>query len=276
MRGLQPIPLLIPSIDLDRQAIISTGNFDWVEQFMGWTLSARERSLHEEKSSKSCDRLVQLKSSMNAILQSFTATNLNHGQIRVFQLACKHKNDSSDTLIFASALRHNTIQDSILLDAYVVPLTRERVSDVIEALTCLVKSGEILSVAVKSREEGILWKKLLPVQVECCRQTWHHGEDCQYRAQNRIPLSIEHSQLSICSCGESQDIDGFPRFQNWEILAKYATRIAVMPLSAVPYMESFMTKEQRHQISQIFTLPNIETGGEKCDNCGKNSAPPVG
>lgn len=173
--------------------------------------------------------------------------------MRMFQLACKHKKNSSDTLIFASALRHNNIHGSILLDAYVLLLTKKRSSEVLDALKPLIRSGKILNVVVKSREEEILWNQLLPVQMECCRQTWHHGEDFQYRAQGRIPLSTEHSQLSICSCGEGQDIDGFPQVQDWEILAKYATRVVIMPLSTVPYMEPIVTVEQKRQISQIRT-----------------------
>jgi hypothetical protein len=68
LRGHQPIPLLIPSIDPDRQAMVpTTGDVDWVPQFMGWTLSARERALYEVRSTETTDRLVQLKTS---VLQS--------------------------------------------------------------------------------------------------------------------------------------------------------------------------------------------------------------
>ncbi|EED11905.1 conserved hypothetical protein [Talaromyces stipitatus ATCC 10500] len=263
-------PLLISNLNLDRQPeICAAGKLDWLTQFMGWTLSGKERASYEKKSAETCDVLLQLKSSINNLLQSFMGLN-PHGQTRVFQLTCKHKRDSSDTLIFASALRHNIPQRSILLDAFVVPLTKERVSKVAEALKSLATAGEILSVIIKSREEEILWKKLLPVQVECCRQVWHHGEGCEYRSQGRIPLSTEHSVLPICVCGENHDIDRFPRIRNWEIFAKYATRIAIMPLSAIPYMESFITNEQKRQLQSQLRGP----ASEKCDNCGKHDVRP--
>lgn len=170
--------------------------------------------------------------------------------MRMFQLACKHKKNSCDTLIFASALRHNNIHGSILLDAYVLPLTKKRSSELVDALKPLIRSGKILNVVVKSREEEILWKRLLPIQVECCRQTWHHGKECQHLAQGQIPLSTEHSQLSICSCGEGQDIDHFPRFQDWELLAKYATRVVIMPLSALPCIEHSRQRDRGTKLTR--------------------------
>jgi MYND finger len=263
----QVTPLLISRLNLDRQPEIrAAGNLDWLTQFMGWTLSGKERASYVKSSTETRDVLLQLKSSVNSLLQSFMGLG-PHGQMEVFQLTCKHKKDSSDTLIFASALRHNIPQRSILLDAFVVPLTKERVSKLAEALKFLVMAGKILSVMIKSREEEILWKKLLPVQVECCRQVWHHGEGCEYRLQGRIPLSTEHSALPICACGENHDIDRFPRIRNWETFAKYATRIAIMPLSAIPYIESsFVTNEQKREFQSQRRAPV----SEKCDNCGKH------
>lgn len=206
----QPIPLLMPSLDLDKQPLIPIlGELDWIKHFMGLMLSSRERKLHEDSSNPTSDPLLQLKSSINAIFQSFTGANPHHGHYQSFQLVCKHKNNSSDTLLFASALRHNIIHGSVLLDAYVVPLSRERVSKLSEELKQLVVSGQILSIVLKSPEEEMLWKKLLPVQVECCRQTWHHKDNCQYCSEGLIPLSIDHSQLPICSCGEARTFPDF-------------------------------------------------------------------
>jgi hypothetical protein len=205
------------------------------------------------------------------MLQSFTGLNQYHGDFRIFQLVCKHKSNSSDTLLFASALRHNVLHGSILLDAYIVPLSKARVFKLSEPLSHLVSSGKLLSIMLKSREEEILWKELIPVQVECCRQAWHHFENCQYLPKAPIPLSLEHSQLPICSCGENQDTGGFPRFQNWEAFAKYATRIAIMPLSAIPYLETFTSREKKGQMSEIHARPlKMEPSHEACDNCGQS------
>jgi hypothetical protein len=270
----QPIPLLMPSLNLDKQPWIPIlGEFDWIKHFMGLMLSSRERKLHEDTSVLTADPLLQLKSSINAIFQSFTGANPHHGRYQTFQLVCKHKNNSSDTLLFASALRHNSLHGSLLLDAYVVPLSRRRVSKLSEELKHLVGSGQMLSIVLKSREEEMLWKKLLPVQVECCRQTWHHKDDCQYCSEGLIPLSLDHSQLPICSCGESQDISGFPRFQNWRAIANYATRIAIIPLSAIPCLERFMSREQEQDVGVVRARRTKGIRDDYCDNCGQSATP---
>lgn len=183
------------------------------------------------------------------------------GPMRAFQLACEYKRDSYDTLVFASALRHNITHRSILVDAFVLPLTRERFSKVAGALKSLIMAREMLSIKIESHEEKVLLK-LLPVQVECCRQRWNHREDCEYHARGRILLSTEHSTLAICTCREGQDIDNFPRVRNWEAFAKYETRIAIKPLSAIPYVECFLIDEQKRQIQS--QLPGSAI--ERCDN----------
>ena len=183
-------PLLIFRLNLNKlPEIRASGKLDWVRQFMGWTMSGKERKSYEKKSTETHDELLQLKSTINNLLQNFMGLNMRYEQMRVFQLICTHKKDSCDTLIFASALRHNIAQRSILLDAFVVPLTKERFYKLADAFKPLIMAGKILGVVIKSREEEILWKKLLPVQVECCRQNWHHREGCEYRLQGRIPLS---------------------------------------------------------------------------------------
>lgn len=271
----QPVPLLVPNLDLENQPVIPIlGNMDWMNQFMGMTLSSRERKLHEENSTSAYNALLQLKSSIIAIFQGFTGVNAHQGDFRIFQLTCKHKNYSSDTLLFPSALRHNVLLGSILLDAYVVPLSKKRVSELSEPLKQLVTSGKLLSIIVTSREEEILWKKLLPVQVECCRQAWHHQINCLYYSEGLIPLSLEHSQVPICTCGENEDIHRFPRFQNWEMFAKYATRIAIMPLSAIPCLETFIDEEQRIPTSDNSAqMPRTGTSDGECDNCGQSVIP---
>jgi len=173
-----------------------------------------------------------------------------------------------DTAVFASAAQHDIISDSIVIDAYEVPLTSNRLRELLSLLTRLIKSRKIISIVVTSREAEVLWKQLLPVQAECCCQTWYQKGTCKYRLQHIIPLSLEHGQNPICCCGECEDIDGFPRFQDWEVFAKYATRIAIMTLLAVPYVEAFLTEAMKHEIGQIRVGNRELTDSEKYANCG--------
>jgi hypothetical protein len=275
VRGTQIASLSIPHINMDQQPIIQAlDKANWIPSFFGWTLSGRERGLQEQKSlNTSSQGMLQLKISINAIFQSFVGLNQNYGQMRLFQLSCKHKNTSCDTLIFGSRLRHNLSQKSIVLDAYVVPLTKQRVSKMKSKLVDIVSSGKALNIIVTSREEELLWKQLLPALVECCRRTWHHGQDCEYRKQGKVPLSTAHCESAICSCGEYQDTNGFPGNEDWADFKQYATRIGIMPLSAVPYIEQLLTDEQRDQISRkIGDLSTSNTSdGIRCGHCGETS-----
>lgn len=271
LRGHEPISLLIPSLDLNKQAVIPTNaDLNWIPQFMSWSLSGKERELYDRKGAGSTS-LLQLKSSMNAMLQNFAGTHKDFGQIHIFKLTCDHIAHSCDTFLFGSALRHHNIHGSILLDAYVLPLSVRRTYELRIEIERLIRLDKVLTIGIESREEEVLWKQLLPVQVECCRQTWHHREDCQYRTQHRIPLSTDHGHVSICSCGEGQDIKGFPLVNGWETLAKYSTRVAIMPLSAVPYIESFVTEGLKKEMSKIDTeLTSMDN--KQCAQCGKISA----
>lgn len=275
IRGTQTASVSIPHINMNQQPIIhALDKAAWVQQFFGWTLSGRERRLQKQESlDTSSDGMLQLKCSINAMFQSFLGLNQNYGQMQLFQLSCKHKNTSCDTLIFASTLRHNLSQRSIVLDAYVVPLTKQRVSKMKPKLIRIIQSGKALNINVASREEELLWKQLLPALVECCRGTWHHGQNCEYRKQGKIPLSTAHCESAICSCGENQDVSGFPGHEDWADFKQYATRIGIMPLSAVPYVEQILTDEQKNQISR--TMADLSessiTDGIRCGHCGKTS-----
>ncbi|KFZ01862.1 hypothetical protein V501_09758 [Pseudogymnoascus sp. VKM F-4519 (FW-2642)] len=275
IQGTRTASMSIPHINMNQQPIIhALDKTDWIPEFFGWTLSGRERRLREQKlPNTSSHGMLQLKSSISAIFQSFVGLNQSYGQMQLFQLSCKHKTMSCDTLIFASTLRHNLSQKSIVLDAYVVPLTKQRVSKMASKLVHIVKSGKALNIAVTSREEELLWKQMLPALVECCRGTWHHGQDCEYRKQGKIPLSTAHCESAICSCGEYQDANGFPGHEDWADFKQYATRIGIMPLSAVSYVEQLLTDEQRDQISRkIGDLSMSGTSdGIRCGHCGKTS-----
>ncbi|EPE32151.1 hypothetical protein GLAREA_07284 [Glarea lozoyensis ATCC 20868] len=73
IRGTQTAPMSIPHINMNIQPIIhALDKANWIPQFLGWTLSGRERKLREQKSlDRFSDGMLQLKSSINAIFPSF-------------------------------------------------------------------------------------------------------------------------------------------------------------------------------------------------------------
>lgn len=274
----------IPRIKLDQQPQIpNSGDFAWLSGHMGLALSERERTLNAlDEDNRPPNGLLGLKESINAIFQSFVGMNRNYGKITNFQLTCNHKGGDSDTILFASGLRHDRDSGSIVMDAYVMPLTRARITKVLPALQNYVKA-QPLSITM-SAEESELWKQLLPALAERCRHTWIHGDSCEYRVQTRIPLSTTHGENPLCSCGEGRSIDAFPKRSECKPFAKYVTRIAISPISAVPYVESLAPVNPKpslksgmsalRQMRENRPSPSVvppSAAATRCSYCGKEN-----
>ncbi|PQE33060.1 MYND finger protein [Rutstroemia sp. NJR-2017a WRK4] len=272
--------LTFPRFNLDQQPLIpTTKKLAWTETFMGFALSSQERMLYKTTFNSQAHTLpvsLQLKASLNIMIQNFSGMNHSHGRVEVFQLATTKtgiaEDDSNvDTIIFASALRHNPAQNSIVLDAYVVPLNDSRVHQIVPAFLKVMTTGKVLTIKVTPAEE-VLWKQMLPAMAEACR-TWQHTPSCQYMTSSTVPLSTSHGEIPICSCGEGKDVDNFPSFQGAEILTKFATRIAIMPLCAVPFVEEIIGDKEMEGLAATARESGVSRGVEmeqkQCNTCGK-------
>lgn len=58
---------------------------------------------------------------------------------------------------------------------------------------------------------------------------------CECRARNLFPLSTAYGESPLCSCGEGRELKGYFDGEKYQKLAKYATRIAIPLIFAVPY-----------------------------------------
>ncbi|KAI9867364.1 MAG: hypothetical protein M1813_008922 [Trichoglossum hirsutum] len=253
-------------VRLDQQPIVPVGgDFNWLRGFMGLTLSASERVgniLYGNSllTSGSPD-FFNLGVTIEIFFGNFVGKYSQCTPIKIFHLASKSRNGSIDTLILATAIRHDLDAGSILLDAYAVPLTRSRCTSLRRALESLHRSRSLIMPLLD--EESILWKQLLPSLAERCRYTWTHRTSCEYRVQGRVPLSTVHAELPLCSCGEGQALEGFPNGNELKPFRKYATRIAIPPLFAVPYAEPLMTEEVGRSMGRA---SGSTSAG--CDYCG--------
>ena len=137
-----------------------------------------------------------------------------------------------DTVILATALYHDRNTSSIVMDGYVVFQSDPRTQEMLQSMP----QDEFLN-RLLSKEEVVRWKQLMPCLVEKCRQSWAHRKDCEYRLQNQIPLSTSQGVAPLCSCGEGKSLDWYPAGARYRGLARYATRIAIPPVFAVPYVE---------------------------------------
>lgn len=258
----------IPCVNLDVQPAVSSAtkkDQGWLNLLMGGTLSESEKYLKDHNHDLSTHPKIDLKESLNIIIQSFAGFNpkAKGRPVQNFQLTLS-RNNSCHTLIFVSGLHHDLDLGSIVLDAWVLPLTTDRVQMLAPGLQGLL-SAEPPPVGVYlSDRESTMWKRLLPALAERCR-TWNHKASCEYRNKGQIPLSIEEDQNPLCGCGEGQVTPSFTKVKQWAPFAKYVTRIAIAPVFPVPYLESLM----RFPNTEVSTA----TTGQRprCDNC--NASP---
>ncbi len=221
--------------NLDKSPIATHMSLANLSAFMGMTLSAIERDVQPSPSerTKFSRSLFELKESLAAIFTSFASKDNSSGRKwQAFRLVVQN---DSDTLIFANTLRHDKDSGSICLDAHVVPLTPQRIQNLSRVLVRTLGAQQVLGIKVSEHEES-LWKHVMPAFVERCRHSWKHKPSCEYITPSlACPRSVLHGEIAICSCGEGQDVASIPR--EFRVFSQFATRIAITPLSAVPYVE---------------------------------------
>ena len=282
--GRPPLCWSIPRVNLELHPLITfpkKADSSWLRTFMGTTLSDAENALRKLDQAETTNAKFDLKQSLGILFLTHAGLNeMSKGPRKTFQLALE--TTGAHTLIFATGIRHDLDLGSVVMEAYVVPFTIPRVEELLKSLHALQMTEP--SVIRVSKDESILWKRMLPALAERCR-TWKHKSTCEYRNKG-APLSTEEGRLPLCSCGEGK-ISGAELaklgVKEWAPFAKYAVRVAIAPIFPVPYLESSMSdilKKSRaapsqHAGSSVPTLTGqiskpAGTGAvAKCDNCGK-------
>ena len=231
---------------------------DWIDPHLALTMTDRERALIARDIRT--DTLTNVKKTIHAIL--IGAAGVQQHQSRIFGLNVK---GNVDTLIFVPTLRLDLASHTFVADAYVLPLNQDRVKKVEKMLLAII--GDLLRVELWG-DEVATWKRLLPVLVERCR-TWKHGPNCEFLAKRSIPLSLEHENDPLCSCGKGKDVSAaFLEEKKWESAVPFVTRIAIGPIFGVPYIESVggITDKVVQQLEK-------EERGDKCARCGGPGKP---
>ena len=269
----RPVCWSSPRVNLEVQPHIlfaKKTDSSWLERFMGTALSDTERSLANQDVATTTNHKVDLKQSLNIIFQAFAGRHpQSRESMKVFQLSLVGTKNCH-TIILASSLRHDLDLGSIVMEAYVLPLTIPRVMELQSTLARLQEKNPC-GVAL-SEKEAILWRRMLPALAERCR-TWKHKSTCEYRTQG-VPFSTKEGESPLCSCGEGQ-ISGTELakvgMKDWAPLAKYVTRIALAPIFPVPYVEPCMS-DIRTKISnkEFGNVANSRTASTRCDNCNKS------
>jgi hypothetical protein len=233
---------------------------DWIGPHLGLAKTDRERAL--AKRNDRTDTLANVKETIHAILVD--ASGVQQHKSRVFGLSAE---GNIDTIIFIPALRFDLAAHTLVADAYVLPLNKSRLRKVERTLGAIM--GEMTTVNLWGGEVAS-WKRLMPTLAERCR-TWKHGPNCEFLATKTIPLTLEHENDPLCSCGKGKDVSvAFMKEKKWESARPFVTRIAIGPIFGVPYVEDVgvftgaMTQELEEK-------PKEPSG--RCARCGGPGKP---
>jgi len=215
----------------------------------------RELSLRDAKDHT--DTLLNIKNTIHIIVSEFPGSR----RARVFAL---HTNKNVDTVIFVTAIRLDLASHGFVMDAQVLTLSQPMAHEVAETLSAIHSEVRLIPF---HGGEAVAWKRLLPAFAERCR-TWKHGQNCEYLAKRKIPLSLEYDGDPLCSCGKGKDVTPeFRREGAWRSAIPYVTRIAIGPLYGVPYAENvgrFLEGLMAEKPSGL---------GKRCQKCGGAGKP---
>ena len=281
--GVQQLPrgttalYCIPRLSLDILPVLpplTKKGSSWLNLLMTATQTEKERKLVDQSAATSSNALADLKQSLNIMVLGFAGLHPKYPstQMSAFHLTLSH-NQSTDTLVLVSSVRHDLDLGSIVLDAWVLPFTMEKGKTLSLALHRLFSNSNPKPLGViLSDKESALWKRFLPALAERCR-TWNHKDGCEYRKKGAsIPLSTKEAENPLCSCGEGRTTAEFAKKDKlWAPFAKYVTRVAIAPIFPVPYVESTVLFPEGSMPSSGGSKPT-SSAGSKCDHCGKTAS----
>ena len=220
----------LPILDFDD----SSRDVDWVTTHASIAFSDQERKLRENDSE---DVLVNLKDNLLSLMAVFSGAQ--HVKTNVFGI---HSSlGGVDTLLFVNQLRLDTSTNSIVVDVCILPMTEKLIFlPIIQNYLSKITKDKSMHVIHTADVTGDAWKQLLPVVVERCR-SWSHRSNCEYSIKGRVPLTLSHSQIPICGCGQGLALGSFSKVKAWQGLEAFVTRAAIGLLFPSSSLETMIT-----------------------------------
>jgi hypothetical protein len=267
-----PATLNIPHLNLDSLPILDVSDksaIRFLTTFASFTFSARERALRDvaEASAAGLSSSGRLNFKESLFTMFMLASGLQGGQTGLFSVT--HPGHGGiHMLFFVSALRLDGANSSVVLDAAVLPFTAAMLAggeNELTAFLLLLRSLECCNLTVND-DELVVWKKVLPALAERCRN-WSHDCNCEYAQEGAgVPLSLDHGKPVLCSCGQGKLPENFVSLPEWDTAARFATRIAISPTYAVPFVEEVVDKKLMGQLRSGIAKE------ETCRKCGRTEA----
>jgi hypothetical protein len=225
-------------VNLDALPILDFGDssrdVDWVVTHASLPFSDQERTLRKNGSS---DVLLNLKDNLLSLMVTFTgAQNVKTSVFGIYSSL-----GGVDTLLFVNELRLDTSTNSIVADVCILPMTNKLIFvPVIKNYLAKITTENIMHPINTADVTGEVWKQLLPVVVERCR-SWSHRSNCEYSVRGRAPLTLSHSQIPICGCGQGLALGSFSKVKAWQGLEAFVTRAAIGLLFPSSILDTMMT-----------------------------------
>ncbi|KAL1798263.1 hypothetical protein ACET3X_002300 [Alternaria dauci] len=151
------------------------------------------------------------------------------GQARIFQFCTA---TSYFGILYVDSVRMDVSNQSIFADAAFIPCHLSTENGPLPAV--LAKRNDNMARFRMKDDEVKFWKHILPGLAERCRQ-WQQKSTCEYKTPGCIPISTDHDQRYMCTCGVGifpvnylQDLKPSKEF------FKHAVRVAVPVIFASP------------------------------------------
>lgn len=264
-----PVPLNTPHVNLDSLPVLDVtdkSRVGFLTTLTSFTFSARERKLREEADSTGLATSARMNFKESIFTMFMLASGLQGGQTGLFAIHHPEKG-GVHMLLFVSAFRMDGANATVVLDAAVIPFTVDLIkSGNLESFLLILRELDACTITVND-EELVLWKKVLPALAERCRN-WTHAPECEYaRPGATVPLSTEMGKQVLCSCGAGKLPENFLSLPEWDVASRFATRIAISPTYAVPFVEDIIDDSMVAASSGSgMAVQGDET--LRCRNCG--------
>ncbi|KAL7951268.1 hypothetical protein V8C42DRAFT_303587 [Trichoderma barbatum] len=261
-----PVAANMPYLNLDNLPVVDLKDKErltWLITLTSLQFSVKERQLRDGVDTSGIAKDVRVNFKESLFTMFMVASGAQGSQTGLIFI--KHpQRGGIQAVILISALRFEGDTASVVLDAAIIPLTLKMLeSETLRTFFYELDPAGGCTIIVDD-EELALWKKTIPSLVERCR-TWNHLPSCEYKKKGAtVPLSYEHGQQWLCSCGIGRLPKDFIALPLWDRAADYAVRIAISPMYPVPFVETVVDEEG-------FTMkePGAESTAEQCSTCGR-------
>jgi len=220
----------LPILDFDD----TSRDVGWVTVYASLAFSDQERQLRQNNSK---DVLLKLKDNLLSLMVTFSGAQ----NVKMSVFGIHSSLGGVDTLLFVNQLRLDTSTNSIVADICILPMTEKLIRlPVISNYLGKITKEKIMYTIPMGDVTGEAWKQLLPVVVERCR-TWSHRSSCEYCIKGHVPLTLSHSRIPICGCGQGLALGSFSKVKAWQGLEPFITRAAIGLLFPSSFLDTMAT-----------------------------------